>query len=169
MTTKSVDSGNVPTRLAGWCECGCGTAVALKRRYILGHQARKSVRYVEAPGPLETPCWIWQLAVLQNGYGLERRGKKMVYAHRASYEDVHGQIPNGLWIDHLCRVRVCVNPDHLEPVTAAENSRRGASAKVNAAQVADIRDSSEGQQVLSERYGISQSQVSRIRNGRSWA
>ena len=46
-------------------------------------------------------------------------------AHRCSYEFLKGEIPNGLVIDHLCRVRNCINPDHLEPVTPLENMMRG--------------------------------------------
>ncbi|WP_375791707.1 HNH endonuclease signature motif containing protein [Actinoplanes campanulatus] len=49
---------------------------------------------------------------------------KAVTAHRYSYESLIGPIPDGLTIDHLCRNRPCINPDHLEPVTQAENNRR---------------------------------------------
>ena len=150
------------------CECGCGEIVKPQNRYIPGHHARKGIRYSETPGPLDSPCRIWQLAILKNGYGLERRGDKMVYAHRAAYEAARGEIPPGLSLDHLCRVRACVNPDHLEAVTPAENARRGASAKLTHAQVAEIRASPIRQRVLARRFGVSQSQISRVRNGRSW-
>lgn len=52
-------------------------------------------------------------------------GKKMVLAHRAAYEEVHGPIPEGLVIDHTCRFGLCVNVAHLEAVTNAENILRG--------------------------------------------
>ena len=73
-------------------------------------------------------CWIWQ-GVRVGGYG--QIGKEnnggMVYAHRAAYELIVGPIPDGLTLDHLCRNRACINPDHLEPVTMKENVLRGMS------------------------------------------
>ncbi len=71
-------------------------------------------------------CWEWTAYKTQGGYGQIRgEDQKMIYAHRAVYELLVGEIPEGLQIDHLCRNRSCVNPDHLEPVTAKENIRRG--------------------------------------------
>ena len=70
-------------------------------------------------------CWIWQRSLSSTGYGNYSEGKsKIKLAHRAIYERHRGPIPKGLQLDHLCRVRACVNPDHLEPVTQAENIRR---------------------------------------------
>lgn len=73
----------------------------------------------------ETGCWLWQAQITSLGYGRIRVGTQPCYAHRVSYELHRGQIPEGLEIDHLCRVRRCVNPDHLELVTRLENVRRG--------------------------------------------
>lgn len=77
-----------------------------------------------------TACWLWAGQIKENGYGTFHlfRGKK-VYAHRYMYEAYRGPIPEGLQIDHLCRVKNCVNPWHLEPVTAAENLRRSRVAR----------------------------------------
>lgn len=79
-------------------------------------------------------CWLWTAGVDAGGYGQfgsrskgTRKGKT-VRAHRIAYELVVGQIPEGLQLDHLCRVRRCVNPAHLEVVTLAENVRRGGNA-----------------------------------------
>ncbi len=70
-------------------------------------------------------CWLWTGSLGGNGYARLSINRKMVAAHRAAYEFVKGPIPDGLELDHLCRVRSCVNPDHLEPVTHRENAIRG--------------------------------------------
>ena len=70
-------------------------------------------------------CWLWMASRLPKGYGRFGDGERMVNAHRWAYEQVHGPIPIGLQIDHLCRVRPCVRTSHLETVTNAENIRRG--------------------------------------------
>ena len=75
-------------------------------------------------------CWEF-LGATVAGYGtLGRgcRGEGNVLTHRLSYELLVGPIPDGLHIDHLCRNRLCCNPDHLEPVTQAENNRRAQEA-----------------------------------------
>lgn len=71
-------------------------------------------------------CWIWQRPPGRNGYGRLSIDNRPTYAHRVAWELHRGPIPEGLTIDHLCRVRLCVNPDHLEPVTLAENALRAA-------------------------------------------
>lgn len=69
-------------------------------------------------------CWLWAASLNKDGYGQFKGEQGMVKAHRWSYQWFVGTIPEGLTIDHLCRVRHCVNPDHLEVVTQAENVRR---------------------------------------------
>jgi hypothetical protein len=70
-------------------------------------------------------CWLWVGATTGKGYGTFWNEGRMVYAHRFAYESLVGPIPDGLQIDHLCRVKNCVNPEHMEPVTNAENTTRG--------------------------------------------
>ena len=73
---------------------------------------------------LATGCWLWTGAVARNGYGQVGIDKRTRSAHRVSYETFVGPIPRGLQLDHLCRVRRCINPAHLEPVTRDENQAR---------------------------------------------
>lgn len=70
-------------------------------------------------------CWEWTSTTNWNGYGRFRLNGRAAYAHRVAYEMFVGPIPIGLQLDHLCRNRGCVRPDHLEPVTSRENSLRG--------------------------------------------
>lgn len=77
-------------------------------------------------GPGEGGCWLWRQSLSVSGYGsLFLEDGRRVYAHRFSYELANGPIPAGLVIDHLCRNKRCVRPEHLEPVTQAVNTLRG--------------------------------------------
>jgi hypothetical protein len=76
----------------------------------------------------DSECWLWTGGFMGTGYGGFFLNGRMTVAHRVAYELLVGPIPDGLHIDHLCRVRACVKPDHLEPVTLAENNRRAGSA-----------------------------------------
>lgn len=69
-------------------------------------------------------CWIWTGGINASGYGVFRSSRQYL-AHRASYELHCEEIPEGKQLDHLCRTRCCVNPDHLEAVDPIENYRRG--------------------------------------------
>lgn len=90
----------------------------------------------DGPVPEHAPslgaCWIWTGAHLKGGMGygtvvVAPRPVKMRYAHVVSYEMLAGAVPEGLELDHLCRVSLCVNPGHLEAVTHRENVLRGES------------------------------------------
>lgn len=85
-------------------------------------------------------CWHWGASLDGKGYGQVYSGtgrpdKRMLRAHRVAYELQVGSVPDGLDLDHKCGRRSCVNPDHLEPVTRAENLRRSSLvlATINAA------------------------------------
>lgn len=85
-------------------------------------------------------CWMWSAGTSSEGYGryylgAENGAKRHDYAHRISYAIAHGPIPEGLHIDHLCRVRSCVNPSHLEAVTCKVNLLRGETVTARNASV----------------------------------
>ena len=86
---------------------------------------RRFMRRVSRELTSHGECWRWTGAMMRNGYGQLGVGGKHFAAHRYCYEHYRGQIPPGLDLDHLCRNRWCVNPDHLEPVTRSENLKRG--------------------------------------------
>lgn len=79
-------------------------------------------------------CWLWMGSCNNDGYGQIESGwpqRTNEGAHRVAYEELVGPIADGLVIDHLCRMRSCVNPLHLEPVTVKENIRRGLIGVLN--------------------------------------
>lgn len=91
-----------------------------------------TARIKERSEPDANGCWVWKAYRDRHGYGhISVYGRRSLLAHRVSYEAFVGEIPQGLTLDHLCRNRACVNPAHLEPVTARENSLRGASPAAN--------------------------------------
>lgn len=82
----------------------------------------------------ETGCWEWTASRTNGGYGACRMPGIGNVAHRALYVLMVGVLPDDLHLDHLCRNKACVNPDHLEPVTQAENNRRAGAARTHCAQ-----------------------------------
>jgi len=95
--------------------------------------------HVDKNGPIPEyrpdlgPCWIWTGAKANTGYGQLSVDGHPTYVHRLAYELLVGPIPDGLTIDHLCRIRACCCPGHLEAISLSENKRRGMSpAAINA-------------------------------------
>lgn len=76
-------------------------------------------------------CWEWGGPRTTTGYGSFCVDHKSHYSHRVSYEMAKGEIPFSLHIDHLCRNKLCVNPEHLEAVTVQENITRGRRLQLN--------------------------------------
>jgi len=167
------------------CECGCGEPTPLARstdkrwglvkgapiRFVPGHAGRRSpVEYREEDRGYATPCWIWQRA-RSKGYGSHYVPalKTNKNAYLLYYEARYGPVPAGKELDHLCRVTLCVNPDHLEPVPRAINVRRGRSAKLNQAQVDAIRSNlALTGRAAAKFYGVSPALISLIRSGACW-
>jgi hypothetical protein len=161
---------------SGICVCGCGSPVTmhngLYREYVLGHNRPEGVgrkpgshiyNWLE-PGDrweleergYSTACWIWSGNLNGGGYGDYGKIYKMKY----------GEVPEGLELDHLCRVRSCVNPDHLEPVTRQENSRRGARATITRDVVETVKAATGSQVSVAKQTGVSRKTVSAIRRGK---
>jgi hypothetical protein len=148
-------------------------------RFIRGHNnagmdrsgARKT-HYFEEERGYDTPCWTWQLIKTQpgkgglGGYGkITVKGKNFL-AHRWYYEQAHGPIPEGLQLDHLCQNRDCVNPDHMEPVTPLENTRRSRSSKLTLEQAQEIErlaQSGLSSYKIAPRFGVTRQTVDLIR------
>lgn len=172
------------------CQCGCGqpapTAQRTNRakghvkgqpaRFRQGHGAGKwqapVERYRVEDRGYETPCWTWLLATVKStGYGITKVGRTSFPAHRRYWQEIHGPVPEGMHLDHLCRNRNCVNPDHLEAVTPAVNKQRGAGVKLCADQIPEIRRLlAEGvyQRVLAERFGVSTTAIADVKYRRTW-
>jgi hypothetical protein len=171
----------------GFCHCGCGQRTNLARtssrsagrvkgqpmRFLNHHHKRVRRRFEERPGPLDTPCHIATVGrgVGDGNYaGTYVKGKFML-AHRVAYKAVYGPIAPGMQLDHLCRVGLCVNPEHLEPVTNAENARRGNQAKLTHDQIPAIRAMvAEGtsHREAGQAFGVATATVHSIISGRSW-
>jgi hypothetical protein len=117
-----------------WRGCRCADCREANRVYAIANRRRLGIRPRRVRPPQERfwekvvktdTCWLWTASTGPDGYGLFRVGRgKTMSAHRFAFTSANGVIPQGMQIDHLCTVRPCVNPDHLELVTLAENMRR---------------------------------------------
>lgn len=175
----------------GYCWCGCGTETPVARqgssrdrtiskthlRYIKGHNSGKHGPvppndYVEMDMGYVTPCWVWQRGTNKQGYASAKRNGKQRLMHRYYYAKHKPLPPAGMHLDHLCRVVACVNPDHLEPVTPAENARRGRNTRLRLEDVKNIRTAyargGVSQRELARKYGVHQVHVWRILHGKVW-
>jgi len=128
-----------------------------------------------------TDCMEWTAAKDGRGYGMLRVDGASLRAHRVSHELYIGRIPEGMFVCHRCDNPTCVNPGHLFLGTHADNNadrnakgrqalgEKSGRARLTNEQAAAIRGSSLSNLKIAELYGISSSQISRIKSGKSWA
>jgi len=176
-----------PPNPSGLCLCGCGrpvpraqrtsTADGLKAgefvRYLPGHQPNKTalsaVRYLVDP---TSGCWVWQRSLTPEGYPKRMSADGHSYVpHRYYYQVKYGPIPAGYQLDHLCRNRACVNPDHLEAVTPAVNVRRSAATKLAEDDVRSIKHlfrQGTTKSELGQRFAVTVTNICEIINGTTW-
>lgn len=124
MATCTVEPCSKPVIARSWCSAHYQEwrkhGRVTPRLDILGRM--DALVDVSSPG-----CWIWQGTLDDHGYGRIWHQGRWCLVHRLSYELRVGPIPEGLEIDHLCRIPACSNPGHLEPVTHAVNMSRSIS------------------------------------------
>lgn len=174
---QAIREERTPPNPSGLCQCGCGQPAPIATttyhkngdvkgyptRFIRGHNKRAATPYLVDE---ETGCWVWQLSVDRNGYGVVKVDSRTRKAHTIAYERVYGSVPDGLELDHVCRNRRCVNPDHLEAVTHTVNVRRGKRTKLTPEQVVEIRAIPKRAMTFEEMaylYGVSVARIVQLR------
>ena len=159
--------------------------------YVRGHNWKRPRRpkppELQRPRPVErppgamvfsvedrghaTPCWVWLGSTDELGYGKVVLDGMKHRPHAFFYTWRHGPVPDGLELDHLCRVRCCCNPDHVEPVTHTENVRRAASTRLTIETAREIRRlhaAGVKGTALARRFRCSPQTVSYIVTGKQW-
>ena len=127
-TTCTIDGCSKRKKAHGWCEMHYqryrahgNPETTLRPGWIQGDLAERFWAKVNVDGV----CWEWEADLSAGGYGRFNTGRRVEATHRVAYKLLVGPIPAKMQLDHLCRNRVCCNPDHLEIVTQQENIRRG--------------------------------------------
>lgn len=167
----------------GLCHCGCGQKTTISRqnhktfgwikdkpkKFINGHQNRMPAPYYIVN--LKTGCWEWRGVLNSDGYGSIKRNGRNMKAHKYIYELAKGNVPHGLELDHLCKNKKCVNPDHLEIVNHTENMRRAKSVKLDKIKVDEIRKlltNGLPNYKIAAIFGLTKNHVSLIKRDRIW-
>jgi len=124
-------------------------------------------------------CIEWTGAKRALGYGVTCVDAQVVAAHRVSWEANRGPIPKGIWVLHRCDNPACINPEHLflgthqdntdDKIAKGRHPRGEQVGKLKPDDIVEIRNSSELQRVLAERYGVVVQTISRIKRRELWA
>lgn len=176
-----------PPNPSGMCMCGCGqtTSIAAQSSTAVGNVKGEHVRFIVGHGGTKNPldaanyivnpvtgCWEWAKSKTDAGYGTVSHQGRQTLAHRVFYTLLVGDIPDGTEIDHLCRNRCCVNPEHLEAVPRRVNLRRGAGTILNPDSVREIRrlwaTGAYTRREIGERFGIASTTVQMVVYRHSW-
>lgn len=176
---------------SGLCMCGCGGKAPIAigndkrygivkgqpQRYIKGHQVFKSPSAVPYTIDERTGCWVWQRAVNSSGYGHLYVDGEHKYAHIHYYEQANGvECDSGrtlfaTQVHHKCGNKRCVNPEHLEAANTEAHRREHGIIRLTASNVENIRGlaaSGTRRKEIEGTYGVSQSHIAGIINGRYW-
>lgn len=146
-------------------------------RFRPGHAARSPTRLRTAITSTDfatvdcgytTPCWLMLIGVRPDGYSRIKFRGRFEYAHRAMWIQERGAIPEGKELDHLCKQRACVNPEHLEVVEPRHNARRSTKTKLTWEQVEAIRRDPRHSTAIAAEYEIGYTYVCAIRQRRFW-
>lgn len=106
---------------------------------VPGEPQGKALQRVLQDARQAAGCWVPALKPDRKGYVRAKVEGRSVFVHRLAYALLRGPIQDGLTLDHLCRNPSCCNPEHLEPVTAAENIRRGTQGQAQASKTHCVR------------------------------
>jgi site-specific DNA-cytosine methylase len=132
----------------------------------------KAMARLHASYVIETNgCWRWTRAKTTAGYGHFHVFNRYYQAHRLVYTLLRGAVTTA-HMDHLCRNRACVNPDHLEPVSHRENVRRGGGTRLTVERVRAIHELADrglSQREIGRLMGVDHSTVCRVLRGSRWS
>lgn len=165
------------------CACGCLQPMFVgddwKNGFLFNHgpntREPNTPSYLVQDMGYKTPCWVWQGGLNKWGYAKIKRGGKTQGGHRLFYRAYVGPLADSQagsdGLDHLCRVRRCVNPEHIEPVTCVENIRRGLVPTLTMEQALSISPrylAGESQHQIARSLGVAQSCIHKILRGIRW-